>query len=906
MKKQKYRFSLTRVKSVKIKYNTRLTDTGEYYDIYGYNSTELITAEIVGNIYFNLSDDFLGNAITVATFYDNALLGINNYYLVTENTRQFPIDTHTSYIISWNTKVFEPALCSFMYFDTQYTHPAFSKISIDKTRDSNSMNWSTVLKSDILFKAGTFDYVDSLTAIDALIFRIERYDYAQQSYYTAYKSLPFTKANCTFDYDRKQVSVDFSTLSYNTYLNDKLNMVINIAKNGYKHELLDFNIPAMMQIYVDGSETITNIVGGSATEVDISYEETPEDFSTLDIAIMSDQLWLADFKRIEYLRLRRFFRLVGRIAEIQIVGGNYMETGSNIIYSPAGFYYATTSDNQIGISYSPTNNILTFNSDTTNFYLYFDKVSRLLYVKNKSDDAIIYVSTHTIDVNCLLSPMFSIAGVQLANVNDNTDRCAVSMHNVFNVFCRILTTKSVEYSDSSDVETKKLYASDFAYTGIAYKYAVNYLEPTHNEHYGLYIGETQKNVNLAKPVPYQFYFINLKCSGLEQLTDSGLGASGVEGYYTYKNKQGSSISKHFIPIGAYFWSGVSFYATLSDYFIANMSQWYNLVKERCFFTVGTAIKKILQEVAPNIKFAETSEFSTILYNEQYFSISNLNSVIRPNIYLTHVSNIQAGIFTYEAQTVNLTLGKIFNMLRDAFQIYYFVDDDGKLHLEHISWFYGLGRLGLIQYDTTTVKDQYTKVILSHGQGKISANNSYLYSALRITADSEEALPLFKPYEIKCLEEPCSLLDIKDIQLGDFKTDIDYLYASMGERSDGIALLIADKTKNLKPIITYTAVNRCDLVGLNNYPYTLWPTNYKASSFSLFYYYKWNFASLITDNCVFEPEERARYNEEEIQVPVDADIDMLKLIHTRFGDGFILNYSIDLDSRYATLKLLHKG
>lgn len=955
MKKQKYRFSLTRVRGARIRYNAGLTPEGEYYGTYDYNSTELITQSQIGGNYFKLSDDFLGRAIKVAVFYDGNLQSIDNFYLVTDVTRQFSIDVHSSYIISWDARVFAPTPDAFFQFETKYTHPVFSKLSIDKARSSDNMGYTTVLNSDLAFKAGAFDYIEAITAADALVFEIERYDYSQASYYSIYKSLPFTKAECSLDYDRRQLTVDFTNSSYKAYLDKNLNTTVNIAKGGYRHSSLDFNIPAMLQVYVDGAETITNIVGGSATEVDITYQETPDNFIANVIDNYQQSLqpnnnifwaliptagiiwaelvvwrfyakifnlrpewvkekWASDYARLLYLS-KFGFQLAGRQAEIEIVGGNYREPGSSIIDSPAGFYYATTSDNQISQVYQPTNSIVRFNNDDSNWYLLFNPSTRILTINRKSDNTVVYTSTLPVSTSCLFSPD-NISGTQFVNAQDATDRCAVRNHNVFNVFCRILTTKKVEpnidvqnyASDNAASFTVELGADDFAYTGLAYKYYVYKPVGYSTELYNTVFNGKLQEAHLVRPVSYDMFYVGLRGSTQTQLTDTGLGAKDSHSYYTYKNTQGSNLRQHFIPIGQYFWSGVSFYAALPDNFISVLSPWYYKAEQHHFFTVGAAISKLLQSVAPNIKFAQTSEYSSILYSSQNALLPMQQVLVqKPLIYLTHASNIQAGLFNIEAQKINLSLKKIFDMLRDAFQIYYFVDESGKLHLEHISWFYGINKLDNVQYDTLAVRDAYTKTIIDYGQGKIQADNSYLYSTIKMTADSDDALELFRSLEIKCLEEPCRALDTKEVVLGDFKTDVDYMYASMSERSDNIALLVPTvDIKTGDAHLTYARITRCDIHGLNDHLYNLWPTNYKATSYELLRYYRWNFASKLTDHCSYQVEEREHYFIQEIQIPVDVDIDMEKLISTRFGEGFILSYKLDLDSRYATVKLLHKG
>lgn len=911
MKKQKYRFSLTRVRSIKIKYNTGILTNGEYYGTYDYNCTEHITPEIAGGTDFMLSDEFIGHAIGFAVYdADDALVSYNNFYIVSENNRTFHVSNVESIVFFWNSKNFEPTPCTFFQFETRYVHPAFSRLSINRVRNDDDMCHSLTLDSDLAFMAGSFDYIVGMSKNYALVFKIERFNYSTNSCYDIYRSLPFTIADCSLDFDKRRLTVGFTSCTYKSYLDERINKVVNLAKGGYKHSAVNFNIPAMLQIYVDGSETVTNIVGGSATEVDISYVETPDDFTQAAMAssvIYSNEKtsWVTDNIRTLFL-LSKGFWLTGRISEIHIVGGNYTEPDSNIINSPAGYYYATTSDDQISQVYHPTSNITRFYSDTTDFYIELNTTTRYAYIKKVSDNSTVYVTTQQVDTTCLISPdsLATSNGALFRNVDDQYDTCGVDFHLTHNVFSRILTTKEV-LSQPAMPHTIKLADEDFAYLGQAYRYVVANPHVYTTELYSSLFNGSMSDVHLFRPMPYKYSYLNFKCSSDMQHTDSGLGAKDPNTYYTYKNKQSSYISQHFIPIGQYFWSGVSFYATLPTNFIDVIEPWYNLVQQHHFMTVGAAIVKILQNVAPNIKFAETQEYSKTLYEQNIFMPTGNISVPKPNIYLTHVSNIQAGIFQFEAQHVELTLKKILDMLRDAFQIYYYLDDAGKLHLEHISWFYGVGQSNNVQYDTQALKDEYTKILLDYGHGEIKSNDSYLYSAITMTADSEDALELFKPLKITCLDEHCTLQDDKNVALNDFKTDIDYMYASASERTDGIALIlpVKDKMQGI-PTLSYTQKNRCDIKGLNESQYTVWPTNYKASSYELLQYYRWNFASLLVDHCSFTPIANSRYLEQEIRVPVDEDLDMIKLIHTRFGNGFIMSYKIDIDSRFATIKLLH--
>lgn len=894
MNKQKYKFSLTRAKAVKIEYNKGLNVAGKYYDTYAYNSSERIGLSLVGENYFNLADEFLNKIIKVAYFVNGVLDFIDDNFFVNENSRQFPLSANLSYIFSWRTDAFEPQSNAFIYLETQYVHPSFSKVSIDKARASYKMNWSATLSSDITFKNGAFDYLKDIDYNESIIFKIERFSETTLSYYTIYNSLPFSKANCTFDYDRRILTVDFKSLDYNSYLDKVLNNNVNIIKGGYKHEELSYNIPAMMQIYVDGTETVTNIVGGSATDIEISMPETPDDYLSNYSGSLLNEKWWPDYRRVRYLYEAFRFRFIGRIGEIRIVGSEPN--------GPAGYYYATTSDNQVSQSYTPTSGITRYDNTDNDYYIEINATIRRLYIRLKSDDSIVYASTQTLDTNCLLCPD-SIAGTILQQINGQ-EVCAVETHLVHSVFARILTAKE----DTSALGSFNIPADDFAYDARAYKYVVNIPLSTTTEVFKTKYNGSIVDNHLIRPIPYEYTFLCLACSSRLQSTDSGLGSANQYEYYTYSGLTGSFIKQHAVPIGNYFWSGVSFYACLSSNFINILEPWYLRNTRSCFFTIGTAIRKILQKLAPNVRFVESNKYSSFLYPDQTLQpIGSIAAIAEPSIYLTHLSNLQAGLFEIEAQKLELNLNDIFNLLQNAFQVYYFIDDEGYLHLEHISWFYGFNKVDNVQFNIIENKDEYTKVSLDYGQGTISADDGYLYSDFSMTSDTDDSSELFNKLEIKCLESTCALADKRDVTLGKFRTDINYIYAEASDMGDGVVMLMPNITKiGKKPELNYATITRCDIKGLNDYPYKLWPINYRASSYSLLMYYRLNFASLLVDHCSFEPEERERFMKQELQIPIKFDIDMTKMIRTRFGEGLILSHKLDLDSRYASITLLHKG
>lgn len=165
------------------------------------------------------------------------------------------------------------------------------------------------------------------------------------------------------------------------------------------------------------------------------------------------------------------------------------------------------------------------------------------------------------------------------------------------------------------------------------------------------------------------------------------------------------------------------------------------------------------------------------------------------LFVTPKSNIIAGEYSLAAQKGPATLKMFLDMLRDVYQLYWFIED-GKLRIEHIWWFKNGGTLSSsgaqVGYDLTEMKNTRNGKTWDFASSKIEFDKTemperYEFKWMDDVSDAFEGNPI----EVKSRFVERS--KVESITLANFTTDIDYLLLTPETASwDGFALINAEK------------------------------------------------------------------------------------------------------------------
>ena len=238
------------------------------------------------------------------------------------------------------------------------------------------------------------------------------------------------------------------------------------------------------------------------------------------------------------------------------------------------------------------------------------------------------------------------------------------------------------------------------------------------------------------------------------------------------------------------------------------------------------------------------------------------------------------------------------MLRKAMGCYWFVDDDNRLRIEHVSWFKNGGSYDgtpTVGIDLTAMANSRNGKMWSFATGqysfdKVQMPERYQYEWMDDTTD------IFKGSPIEVLSGYVQEGNIEEVTVSKFNSDVDYMMLNPSNVSeDGFALLcctIQDGEWNVS------------IDSLMSIPFK--HQNWQLAFYSL---QRWFLISdmpawdIRIDGVATVAKGIQRMKKQQVNIPLDgADPDMEKLIKTTIGDGEVEKMTIRLMSRMAKTTL----
>ena len=331
------------------------------------------------------------------------------------------------------------------------------------------------------------------------------------------------------------------------------------------------------------------------------------------------------------------------------------------------------------------------------------------------------------------------------------------------LYCRVLLPKSFNNSYQRDIDNDITdYDSNYPYVG---------------------------SVSLDKFAPKMKMVVDKSNAP----TEWGIDSEGT--YFVYptlnadQQKKGSSP----IPIGQSHWERMSSWL-LSDDDVSDLVDEFDttfVLKDS--YPIWSAIAVLLKEIDDTISFEGTQDYSMFLY--QSGTMQHIFSYDFPScrnaLHITPISNLKKTFYEQAAQKGEISLKQIFDMLRNVYNCYWFIDSEKRLRIEHIVYFKN-GNSYTTESPTPTI-DVTTKKNLPTGESWGFAQNTVEYETDKCPARYE-----FK-WGDKCtypfVGEP---IDVKDIYLDasrkesvgieNFLADIDYIVSNPAEVSDDLFAL----------------------------------------------------------------------------------------------------------------------
>lgn len=303
------------------------------------------------------------------------------------------------------------------------------------------------------------------------------------------------------------------------------------------------------------------------------------------------------------------------------------------------------------------------------------------------------------------------------------------------------------------------------------------------------------------------------------------------------------------------------------------------------YPLAGVISKLLEQIAPGVTYADDALHSL-------FFAGQASPSFNYPLFITPKSNAIAAGYDTPAQKGVITLRQVFDMLRDCFRCYWYIDTANQLHIEHVKFFdnglsYGIAG---VQVDLTTL------TILRNGKTWSEGTNKYSFDKQSLPARYQFAwmdncTRLFNGLPINVISPYIEEGRVEQIQAMQFSSDVDFMRSNPGGVSkDGFALLCAN-TSGSSYKVAYWAVSVDDVsyklqngplsfyyLALNYYPYDLPAVDYEINGA--------RYTALGTK----KPKKQS------VVFPSINDPDPMRLITTPIGNGSVEKISVNLSSR----------
>lgn len=350
----------------------------------------------------------------------------------------------------------------------------------------------------------------------------------------------------------------------------------------------------------------------------------------------------------------------------------------------------------------------------------------------------------------------------------------------------------------------------------------------------------------------------------------------------------------YYPIARSAWGFVSIWFAPLAYEIVYEQQMRAQFVLNDAYPFESVISVLLGKIAPGITFERDEEYSRFFFADGITPIFN-----RDRLFITPKSNVITSGYDQPAQKAPITLRMVLTMLRDCFRVFWFIDADKRLRLEHIKYFKNGG-----SYDSMprVGVDLTTEKVTRNGKTWAFGQDIYTFDKPEMTGVyqfgwMDDVTDVFNGPQIDIISNYVDKGRIENINVANFTSDIDYILLNPGDiNKDGFVLLSARLTDGVyKPAYYAKQIKNVTLYlqnGLLSFTYL-----------QTFYVYDMPAPKYEIDGVEHEAVGTRRLKTSNVRFPSFLDPSVFAFIKTNLGNGMIEKISVNLSSRtaQATLK-----
>lgn len=574
-------------------------------------------------------------------------------------------------------------------------HPYYSKLELVKEPDSQASSGRFLrdkLTTDLTFRAVDFDRLAVATeyAICAVAFYERFEENPSQDYMAA--CCYFNRADAEINQSECYVKPTLKTLDNYSWLLDKYSVEKNIVRIRASVEKLRIPIPPILQVYMYGADTITNICNDTCWEQEVSNPDISEE----ELRRMGFNQLSQEKVRTETPSLDMAFRPAimlqhSSLFDLSEIWYSYNEESGLFMFHHVYSYGSDPTDD--------------FPFDTFAFRYENGKV--ILY---NTDGGRVFGQA-------LYSGSWPPMGLDTFSQNDMVSGDGYDWNARSNYMLDWGTPVYVRLLCHSETESDRIAITDFATPSRWYnKIAIfeEQLNPSWENK--LLLKET--NQLSYKPTEYGYY--------------------DQDRYYTNEGLPSNSYISGLkpLPIVKSWWGTYSYWIDLVGSDIESwLNQYMSWVEVKDCYTLDSVVRRLLNSYGMSFNFTHNSTSSALLYG--YNAIHLPNYIKAEGVYLIPATNITRGKYTQAAQKAMLSLKDLLDEFCGMCNAGWHVDKNG-LHIEGNEYYdHGHSYNDIIYsptFDFESVIDEFNNTNTLYGQLVSSPDTDNLWHTLSLDSD----------------------------------------------------------------------------------------------------------------------------------------------------------------------------
>lgn len=716
-----------------------------------------------------------------------------------------------------------------------------------------------------------------------------------------YISASFNKSDCKFDHFKMSVELN---LTYD----DKYSKVLDAYENTYdliklapKLTPITLTKRSVVQIYVQGERILSNYAGGTYWETDVDeIVDSKEELSGKYHFAKGPKYDEVDLEGFNY-NINAAFR---GLPDNNIWNAtSKREVYGQVYKMPCSIVFTKVFDANQGVPSSLSNSDVLKLSDGASEaighgsqgqrWFVFDTYRIEIYTGRDGGGSKIYQSkklygkdsVFTLAIGNNLYPMEKInqpaPALDPTPSNFNLGEYCVE----YQIWGRILCdVDSFQNQQGETIETYDLPRDDFATPRRNYKKCIGI-------------------IGFDSPSSVVSIFQN-------EYTSEEPTSYGINDFGEYFKPPYTLYGQYFYPLARNSWANTSMWVRLGNIgdisdFENYCSRFYKEYTLKDVYHIADVIKALLSKIDPSLTHEKTAEYSSFLYGHTGGTAANLNNC---DLYITQKTNILKGEYDQAAQKAEIKFKQLMEMLRDCFRCYWFIDDQNRFRIEHVSFFingmsYNSPSVGL---NLTSKYDKFNKKQILYCQQEIEYEKSDLISRYEFAWMDNSTKVMGGDLCVDVNNKYVKKDKTEDITIDGFSADIDYmLFLPDDFSNDGFAIMLANSQKKV-PIINMQVK---DEKQYNNIIDAYVQNGIMSFNTLIQHYMEDMSGNDITCNNLnhsLRVNHVKRNMVHNISFPTENIVlDINSLIRTEIGNGYIEQVDVNIDTNLADVELRYE-